>query len=186
MKNSLGGLIGVLLGSSVLVMLVNLVNPIYSWPYNSIWFLLSGSDALRLSVDGFLNLSTTVGYVVTWIIVGVILGFFSKMGWNTLRSAIWTGVILGILSLASVLLVNAEYWESPTRNIDLMYHFVTSIIIALCAIPSALPTTMVIERIRKQAEEPIPEKIETSCECGAVFKSNPLICSECGKQLRDM
>jgi hypothetical protein len=186
MRNSLGGLVGVLLGSSVLVMLVNLVDPIYFWPYNSIWFILSGSDALRLSLEGFLNPDTITGYVIAWFIIGVILGFFSKRGWNTLRSAIWTGIILGILSLASVLLLNSEFWGSPTRDIDLMYHFGISIIISLCAIPSAIPTTLAIERIRKQAEEPIPEKIETSCECGAVFKSNPLICSECGRQLREV
>jgi hypothetical protein len=28
-----------------------------------------------------------------------------------------------------------------------------------------------------------PEKIETVCECGAVFKSRPMLCSECGRQL---
>ena len=185
MRNLLAGIISVLIGSTILVVLNNLSDPSYLWPYNMIWFLLSGSDALRLSLDGFFNPSTSLGYILSWIVIGVVIGLFSKKGWNTVRSVLWTGLILGILALSSVLLLNAGYWESPTRNIDLLYHFVGCIIITLCAIPSAVPITFIIERITKQAEKPIPEKIETTCDCGAVFKSNPLICSECGKQLRD-
>ncbi|MFW9843274.1 MAG: hypothetical protein ACFFEV_01730 [Candidatus Thorarchaeota archaeon] len=186
MRNLLGGLVGVLVGSVVIVMLANLSDPMYSWPYNMIWFLLSGSDALRLSINGFLNPSVSLGFILTWILLGVIVGIFSKKGWNTLRSTLWAGLILGILSLSSVLLQDPGYWTSPTRNLDLLYHFVGAIILSLCAIPSAIPITFVIERAITKAEEPIPEKIETTCECGAVFKSNPLICSECGKQLRDL
>jgi hypothetical protein len=33
----------------------------------------------------------------------------------------------------------------------------------------------------REREHPIPEKIETICECGAMFKSIPMMCSECGK-----
>ena len=186
MRNLLGGIIGILVGSTVLVILVGLSNPIYSWPYNMIWFFLSGSDALRLSIDGFFNPMLSLGYILTWILVGIIIGLFSKKGWNTFRSTLWAGLILGILSLASIMLQDTGYWTSPTRNIDLVYHFIESILISLCAIPSAIPITFIIEIVMKQAEEPIPEKIETICECGAVFKSNPLICSECGKQLRDV
>lgn len=186
MRNSLGGLIGVLLGAFAIVVLGGVVNPTYSWPYSTIWIILSGSSVLKSTIDGISDPSTILGYILTWIIIGVVVAPFSKKGWNTLRSAIWVGIILGILSLASVLLLNPDYWTSPTRNLDLVYHFVMSISISLFAIPSAVPTTLVIHRLRKQAEAPIPEKIETSCECGAVFKSNPLICSECGKQLRDV
>ncbi len=186
MKNSLGGIIGVLMGAFVIVLLVGLANQGYSWPYSTIWIILSGSSALKSTIAGISNPSTIFGYILTWIVIGVVIAPFSKKGWNTLRSAIWVGIILGILSLSSVLLLNAEFWTSPTRNIDLVYHFVIAIIVSLFAIPSAVPTTMVIDRLQKQAEAPIPEKIETSCECGAVFKSNPLICSECGKQLRDV
>lgn len=185
MKNSLGGIIGVLIGSFAIVLLVGLTNQGYSWPYSTIWIILSGSSALTSTMAGISNPSTILGYVLTWIIIGVVIAPFSKKGWNTLRSAIWFGIILGILSLSSILLLDADYWTSPTRNIDLVYHFVISISVSLFAIPSAVPTTMIIDRFQKQAEAPIPEKIEASCECGAVFKSNPLICSECGKQLRD-
>jgi len=185
MRNLLGGIIGILVGSLLLTILVGLSDPIYSWPYSMIWFLLSGSDALRLSFVGLFNPISSLRYILTWILIGVIIGMFSKKGWNTVRSTLWAGLILGILSLVSVLLLDPGYWIAPTRNFDLMYHFIGSIIISLCAIPSAIPITVIIERVRRQAEEPIPEKIETTCECGAVFKSNPLICSECGNQLRE-
>jgi hypothetical protein len=185
MRNSLGGLIGLLIGSVTIVLLLGIPDPVYSWPYSSMWFILGGSSALKSSIDGFLNPSMVLGYILTWVIVGLVISPFSKKGWNTLRTALWGGLFLGILSLVSVILLDATYWTSPTRNIDLLYHFVTSILVSLCAIPSSIPATIVIDRIRKQSEEPIPEKIETSCECGAIFKSNPLICSECGKQLRE-
>jgi len=186
MRNLLGGIIGILIGSLLLTILVGLSDPIYSWPYSMIWFLLSGSDALRLSSDGLFNPTSSLRYILTWILIGVIIGLFSKKGWNTIRSMLWAGLILGILSLASVLLLNPGYWIAPTRNLDLMYHFIGTMLISLFAIPSAIPITIIIEKVRRQSEEPIPEKIETTCECGAVFKSNPLICSECGKQLRDV
>ncbi|TFG32645.1 hypothetical protein EU528_02865 [Candidatus Thorarchaeota archaeon] len=186
MRNVLGGLVGIIAGSIVVVTLAGLSNPMYSEPYSIIWFILSGSDALRLSLDGFLNPNVSIAYIVTWLIIGVIIGLFSKKGWNTLRSALWVGLILGILSLASIMLLDAGYWIAPTRNLELLYHFTGSIIISLSAMPGAIPITFLIERIMRQAEEPIPEKIETICDCGAVFKSNPLICSECGKQLREV
>ena len=149
------------------------------------WFILGGSSALKTSVDGFLNQGMILGYILTWVIVGLVISPFSKKGWNTFRTVLWGGLILGFMSLVSLILLNADFWTSPTRNIDLLYHFITSILVSLCALPSAIPMTLVIDRIRKQSEMPIPEKIETSCECGAVFKSNPLMCSECGKQLRE-
>jgi hypothetical protein len=45
--------------------------------------------------------------------------------------------------------------------------------------------SLLMIRARKQSEVPIPQLIETRCQCGAVFKSKPLICSECGAVLRD-
>ena len=185
MKNVLGGLIGVLIGSIVLVLLVDLTGPAYAWPYSTFWIILTGSSGLISTINGISDPSLLLGYILTWIIIGVVISPFSKKGWNTVRSAVWVGIILGILSLVSILLLDADYWTSPTRNIDLAYHFVIALSISLCAIPSAFPSTVIIDRIKSQAEMPIPEKIETSCECGAIFKSNPLICSECGKQLRD-
>ena len=101
-----------------------------------------------------------------------------------MRSTIWVGIFVGCLSLVSILLTDPGYWESATRNIDLVYLFATSLLVSLLSLPSAHPLSIVIERARRQKEPPIPEKIETHCQCGAVFKSNPLICSECGTVLR--
>ena len=184
MRNSLGGLIGILIGSVTIVLLLSIPDPVYSWPYSSVWFILSGSSALKSSIDGFLNQSSILYYIFTWLIIGFVIAPFSKKGWNTLRTALWGGLFLGILSLATIMLSNPDFWTSPTRNIDLFYHFVISILITLCTLPSAIPSSIVIDRMNRQSDAPIPEKIETKCECGAIFKSNPLICSECGRQLR--
>lgn len=186
MRNLLGALIGVIFGSTLIVWMLNVPDPVFSWPYNYIWFLLSGSYVLRDTMSGILVSTTQLNYLVTWIIIGLILGLVSKKGWNTFRSIIWTGIILGIISLAYILLTDVVYWIAPTRNMDLLTHFVTTILVSLLALPSAIIMTVAISHIMKQSEEPIPDKIETSCECGAVFKSNPLICSECGRQLREV
>ena len=186
MRNLIGGIIGVLIGSTILVVIAGLQDPLLSWPYNMIWFIFSGSNALRLSIDGFLNSDVFLGYILTWLLIGVVVGLFSKKGWNTIRTVLWVGLILGIFSLTAVLLQDAGYWTAPTRNIELFYHFVGSIVVSLCALPSAVPTTVLLERLARQAEEPIPVRIGTTCECGAVFKSNPIICSECGRQLREV
>ena len=111
------------------------------------------------------------------------IGPLSKPGWNTVRSAIRVGLIHAVLALISLLFLDAEFWGSASRNFDLLSHFVASMILSLLTLPSALPTAMIIDKLGRQAEPPIPSKIETTCQCGAVFKSNPLICSECGRTL---
>jgi hypothetical protein len=185
MRNSLGGLIASLIGSVSIVALLNIQDPAFSWPYSPVWFILSGSSALLATLDNILNPELIIGYILTWIIIGLVISPFSKKGWNTLRTSLWAGFFLGMFSLVTLLLEHPEFWISSTRNLDLVYHFLTSIMVSLLALPSAIPVTMLKERIMKQAEDPIPDKIETSCECGAIFKSNPLICSECGRQLRE-
>jgi hypothetical protein len=89
--------------------------------------------------------------------------------------------------LIAQLFGDPAYWDitlNPLRNYDLLYQFTTSLVTSLMALLSAIPMTIVIDRARQTAEPPIPDKIETRCECGAVFRSNPLICSECGAILR--
>jgi len=186
MRNLLGGLIAILVGSVIIVALHNIQDPVFLWPYSSVWFILSGSSALKSTFENILNSDMLIGFILTWIVIGLIVALFSKKGWNTLRTSLWAGFILGIFSLITLFLESPSFWTSPTRNLDLVYHFLTSILASLLALPSAIPTTMVKERIMRQAEEPIPDRIQISCECGAVFKSNPLICSECGRQLRDL
>jgi hypothetical protein len=109
------------------------------------------------------------------------------MGWNVLRSTLWIGVFLTIFALIYQIIENPLFWDlnlNPTRNYELLFQFITSIIISLLALPSAIPIIIAIEKARQTGESPLPEKIETVCECGAIFKSNPLICSECGRILR--
>ncbi len=187
MRNSLSGFAAVVVGSYIIVGFLGLVQPIYLSPVGLAWPLLAGSYALQSTFSSILNPSFTLVYVISWIVVGLIIGPFSKVGWNTLRSAIWVGLILAIFALASFLLdpANASFWTDPSRNVGLFYHFTTSLIISLLALPSALLIAVVSRNLQRETEQPIPEKIETICECGAVFKSRPMMCSECGRQLNE-
>jgi len=183
MRNFLGGLIAIVVGSFVVMQLLGLAQPLYPDPYNLIGFLLAGSSALQSTLFGPLTVLLIVQYVVVWCIIGFIIGPFSKAGWNTVRSAIWTGLLLGIFALVSLLLLDSEFWGSANRNLDLLSQFVTSLVLSVLTLPTALPTAMLFDRIGIQSEPPIPTQIETVCECGAVFKSNPMLCSECGRTL---
>lgn len=185
MRNILSSLVAVLVGSTLIVMLLSLPQPAYPEPSGVVWFILLGSSTLQSTFSYILNPSVVFAYLVSWIVVGLIIGPFSNAGWNTIRSALWVGLIHAILALASLLLLNPAFWGAPSRNFDLLYQFTTSLFVSLLALPSALPTAMLIRRIRKKSDPPVPIKIETTCECGAVFKSKPMLCSECGRQLTD-
>ena len=186
MRNFVGGLLAVFIGSVVIVLLLGVSNPVYPEPFNMIWFLLSGSSTFQTALGDPLTPMLLTLFILSWIVIGLVIGPFSKPGWNTIRAAIWVGLILAILALASELLLNPEFWSleiNPDRNLDLISLFASSLILSLLTLPSAIPTAMIVERLGRQAERPIPSVIETICECGAVFKSNPMICSECGKML---
>jgi len=181
MRNFVGGLLAVIIGSTFIVMLLDLAHPAYPDPYNTIWFILTGSSALQSTP--LISLTVLGLYLLSWIVIGLIIGLFSKPGWNTLRSALWVGLIHAVFALISLLFLDPGFWDSASRNLDLLYQFTTSLLLSLLAIPSAIPIAMMVERLGRQAEPPIPSMIQTVCECGAVFKSNPMICSECGKTL---
>lgn len=186
MRNILSGLFAVIVGSYAIVYLLGLAQPLYPEPFSMIWIVLAGSEMLQSTLSFILDSSVALGYVISWIVIGLIIGPFSKAGWNTIRSAMWVGLIQAILALASLLLLQPTFWDlvaNPSRNIDLFYLFATSLIVALLTLPSALPTAFIVNRLRQQTEPPIPTMIETRCECGAVFKSKPMICSECGRRL---
>ncbi|MFX1483821.1 MAG: hypothetical protein ACFFCP_11615 [Promethearchaeota archaeon] len=180
--------LAVLVGAYVLVLLLNLAPPDYPDPFSMFWMLLAGCDALQATFPSILNPSFMLAYIVIWIIIGMIVGPFSKAGWNTVRSAVWVGLIVAITALASELLINPGFWNlemNPDRNLELFSRFAYSLITSLLALPSALSSAYVINRLQQEAEAPIPSKIETVCECGAVYKSRPLLCSECGRKLSD-
>lgn len=191
MRNLAGGLMGIIIGSFSLVALAGLspTQPAYPEPFNALWFMLDGSGALQSTFQGLFNLSSAGAYLISWVIVGIVIAPFSKKGWNTLRSIVWAGVFLAIFALISRVLQNPSFWDvnlNPMRNYDLVYQFAMSIVVSLFAMISAIPITASIEKVRKPSEPPLPVKIETLCKCGAIFKSNPLICSECGSVLRDI
>jgi len=183
MRNFIGGLLGVFIGSIVIVITFTLTMPSYPKPFDLVWFLLIGSYAIQTTLFSVLTPLNLVLYILTWCIIGLVIGIFSKPGWNTVRSAVWVGLIFAIFALISLLLLDPEFWNSTTRNFDLLSQFAVSLILSMLALPSAFLTSIIMERLRQQAEPPIPTKIETVCECGAIFKSNPLICSECGRIL---
>jgi len=183
MRNFVSGLLAVIIGSTVIVIMLGVAQPSYPEPYSMIWFLLAGSSALQSTLFNPLSPMRIILYSVSWLIIGLVIGPFSKPGWNTVRSALWVGLIHAIFALTSLLFLNSEFWSSANRNFDLLYQFMTSLILSFLALPSALPTAMIVDKLGQKAEPPIPSKIETICECGAVFKSNPMICSECGRPL---
>lgn len=183
MKNFVGGFIAVVAGSITITMLLQIPQPSYPEPFNSVWFILVGSSALQETLLSPATLPTVLFYFVSWIIIGLIIGLFSKPGWNTVRSAIWVGLICAIFALTSLLLLEPEFWSSSSRNIELLVQFSTSLILSVLSLFSGVPTAMIVEKIGIESEPPIPSKIETVCECGAVFKSKPLMCSECGRAL---
>ncbi|MGQ4910855.1 MAG: hypothetical protein ACP6KW_01675 [Candidatus Thorarchaeota archaeon] len=184
MKNLIGGILGVTAGAVMLVYLTGAVDPGYMPPYDWGWIIIFGGNMLYLSLDGLLNPGTVWVYIFTWFIMGLIASAFSQRGWNTVRTAIWVGMVQGLLRLGHVLLTDSGFWASPDRNLQLVVLFSSSVLLALLIVPVAHPLAILRERIRRKAEPPIPSSIETVCECGAVFKSNPLICSECGRRLR--
>ncbi len=189
MRNLVGGLLGIVAGSCSFVGLAGLLapEPAYPEPFNTIWFILDGSWALHSTIPSIFNSQTAIVYLLSWIIVGMIIAPFSRKGWNTFRSAVWIGAFLAVFALMSQLLKDPSFWDvtlNPMRNYAIVYQSAMSMVASLFAMISALPITATIERVRRTAEPPIPEKIVTVCQCGAVFKSNPLICSECGATLR--
>jgi hypothetical protein len=189
MRNLAGGFLGVAIGSYLIVALVGFSppEPAYPSPLNLIWAVFIGSQALRSTLQTIFQGQIAVLYLVTWLLIGLVIAPFSRKGWNTVRTAVWVGVTLAIMALVGQLFENPTYWDitlNPLRNYDLIYQFSISIVTSLLTLLSAIPLTMVIDKARQTGELPIPEKIETRCNCGAVFKSNPLICSECGATLR--
>jgi hypothetical protein len=185
MRNVLSSIVAVVVGSNLIVWLLDIAQPAYPEPFSVIWMLLIGSSTLQSTFSFITDLNVVLAYLASWIVIGLIIGPFSKFGWNTIRSALWVGVIHAVIALASLLLLDSAFWELPSRNFDLLSQFVTSIIVGLLTLPSALPAAMIVGRIRKQTDPPIPDRIETVCECGAVFKSRPMLCSECGRNLAD-
>lgn len=187
MRNFLGALVGALMGTSLIVAITGLAPPSYPAPLDLVWFVLAGSESLLLSVlDAVDPTSMLVGTMV-WIAMGVIAGLVATSRWNVLRSVLWMGVLVAVLGLVSLFAISPDLWfqDQAVRNTVILYRFVTTLLLSLVSVLGALPVAMAITTIRKKSLALPPGKIETICECGAIFKSKPLMCSECGRFLSD-
>jgi hypothetical protein len=182
-RNLLGGLLGTIIGALLLTQFAPLEPQAYPEPYQSIELLLTGCVGLRFTFMEIVNLNYIVPYLMTWLLIGIIAGIFSKSRWNTVRTALWVGVIVSLVAIASVLLTDPTFWPSVDRNLSLVIVFAGTIVTSLLTIPAAVMLVLAKERIQQEQELPMPDKIETTCVCGAVFKSKPLMCSECGTEL---
>ncbi|MFW9887324.1 MAG: hypothetical protein ACFFER_04035 [Candidatus Thorarchaeota archaeon] len=183
MRNMLGGLLAAMIGSWLLVFILNLSQPAYPQELIFLWNLLAGSQYLSDTYTFLSDPSTLVSYLLVWLIMGLILAPFSKSGWNSVRTAIWTGVWISICAVTSILLLNPAFWSNPGRNWSLLILFTSTIMTASITLLSAYPAIRIIRLAFRERELPIPERIEARCQCGAVFKSKPMVCSECGRTL---
>jgi len=174
--------VGATVGCLVIVWLLALPEPLYPEPFNIVWFLLLGSSLLQTSFEGLLLLDTSMLYLVTWLVTGIAVAPFSRSNWNALRTAMWVGLFLALFRTASILIIDPSFWSSPIRNMSLISLFAACLITAPLSLASCIPIRMSAAWLLSSKAIP-PEKIETVCECGAVFKSRPLLCSECGRSL---
>ena len=187
MRNIIGGLVGALLGSSVIVILLALPPTEHPSPFNLFWIVFSGSDSLLASATGLLSSTTWILYVMVWIAIGLVTAPFAKSEWNAVRTALWVGVFISIFAVSSALLLDPSLWtlDRDARNVYLALQFASGIGYSLLSLVSAIPLAILLQKARRKADVPPPIKIETICECGAIFKSAPLMCAECGRVLRN-
>lgn len=163
MRNIVGGALAALIGSL------------------SLGGILVGADILRQTYPLILSADFTFSLLLTWMLLGVVSGVFSNSPWNSVRTAAWIGTFLSLLSVANILSSSPEFWASPDRNFALLLIFASSIIVSLLTVPPAVLVISVKKHLLREQERPPPSKIESVCPtCGAVFKSVPLLCSECG------
>lgn len=145
--------------------------------------ILRGGEYL-LSVQGVVDhVLNPLTHLPTWLLMGVIAGVVAKRGWNSVRSSLWLGAVLSALAIAALLISNPSLWDSPERNTTLFLVFAQGILLSQVSLVTILPTSIAVEVLTRGGTVPPPESILTRCECGAVFKSRPLICSECGREL---
>ncbi len=186
MKNILGGIIGFVAGCILAVNLIVITNPLY--PSNFQWFslILFGSELLHPAIL-ITDSEYIIQFVLIWIIVGIFGGLSASSKWNTLRTALWFALIVSIVSLASIFILDPALWttDQALRNVGILLHVVCALIMIPLTLPAAIPVWILLSKIQSEKEQPQPIKIETKCPCGAIFKSNPLICSECGEKLRE-
>ncbi|MFW9799314.1 MAG: hypothetical protein ACFFD9_02680 [Candidatus Thorarchaeota archaeon] len=185
MRNLLGGLVGALVGAWFLVTFLALEPTPYPSPFDSFWILLHGAAQLQQALPYLLDSETIGLYLASWLVVGIVTGLFSKSSWNAVRTSVWAGIVVFLLTLTSILVLEPIFWTSPNRNWDLVFLFASSIIVASLSLLSSVPTVRILKILQRGKTLPPPQKIQTVCECGAVFKSRPILCSNCGRRLAE-
>jgi len=182
MRNILGGLVGSLFGTFFATTFF--MHPTsYPEPFNIAYFVLNGAYVLEQTIQTILAGEYLLEILIIWIAIGVVISPFSRSEMNAIRTCLWLGVMIASLAVASVLLTDSGFWTSPDRNITLLLIYLSTVIVAFLPLITAVPIALVVKKIRKEEEIIPPSKIETVCECGAVFRSIPLICAECGRKL---
>ena len=88
MRNMLGGLLATLIGSLLLVYILDLSQPAYPQEVIAIWALLVGSHSLSHSFTVFFDPLMLASYLLVWLIMGLVIAPFSKSGWNAVRTAV--------------------------------------------------------------------------------------------------
>ncbi|NWF96151.1 MAG: hypothetical protein HXY34_08405 [Candidatus Thorarchaeota archaeon] len=183
MRNSAGGFLSTIAGAVLLSRTVS-SGHYYQPPYDLLSPLLQGCELLGRTPQGLLNSTTTFAYLVVWAVTGALMGLFSRPGWNTCRTTLWMGFFAALFATVSRLLVDPAFWTSSGRNLELLLTFVTFSMITQIGLIGALPVSTLLSRLMLGHDAPLPTKIETVCTCGAVFRSIPILCSECGRTLR--
>ena len=183
MRNSLGGVVSAVLGSISIVLLLSIPSATYPDPFGALWILFEGSVSLQSTFQNFINAYDGIAYITTWLLIGFAASLFSRSEWNAVRTVIWTGVSIAVLSVTSRLLTDPFFWSSTDRNIVLLVMFMSAILASLIALVSSIPAVRIISNFRKEKDPPPPERIETVCQCGAVYKSHPKMCAKCGRSL---
>jgi len=173
MRNLGGAVIAVICGSwlAIALQLGSIVDPAI------LFRLLEGATQLILigQETPFQMLAMTLP---AWLVMGAIAGVLAEPGWNDVRSSMWIGSLLALLTIASLLIDNPALWYATERNMVLFLVFVRSLLIAQLSLVSAVPVSYLLHLAKTQRALPPPEEIRTVCVCGAVFKSRPEICSQ--------
>ncbi len=185
MKNLIGGIVCAIVGTEVIALLVN--SQQYSWSGIIPQFATILEGAFLLAIYGKLGLEFyAIQFITAWCIIGVVAAGFSDSKANSIRTLMWNGVAISLLVISGIMIQGPGFWQSSDRNLTILLSFVRCVAISLLALVTAVPISHALEISRRAGEAEAPEKIETVCECGAVYKSNPMICAECGRRLRPL
>ncbi len=186
MRDFLGAMVGVSLGAVAVVVLKDLQEPGYpvrlSWP---LWVFLTGTQHLHPVSMTSASAGAWIQYALVWALMGAVAGIPATSRSNCMRTSVWMGGLVLLGSLTSALLLDPTLWtgDRDARNWALFLHFVAAMLASGLSVPGWMTTATLKTAITRRQQVPPPLKIETVCTCGAVFKSNPLVCAYCGRQL---